>query len=398
MRFTVNRPEMLDAVKTALKAVTTNKTIPAISGLLIEADAENGVISITGTDIRTQIQRRLKCDHISEGGSGIFNPLLGSMLKLLDGETVEFSADSLNNRYAEIHSGTCRYTVPYMPGEDFPKIHLPFPEDFIAVKGLNSLIRRTVFAAEDASPDIHRASLQFVKLTFADGNTRAEATDGNCIAVSDSPHCGGGNLELILHKKALQMLSGIVKPDEDLYVGVAGKFAMFIKSDLFFASMMHEGDYLEGSRLIKRIQPAYKATVDGKEFFDLVSNVSTIFSTGDDQCVTLHLADDHLLMQSVTVAGSSSARINATDIVPTPDTGFHYKPKYLLNCLSHAQGPLHITIDGNGAMLLEANQSHFVVCPRGQVHIRVKEDEKPKAKKARSTKAKKTETAVPAAA
>ena len=108
---------------------------------------------------------------------------------------------------------------------------------------------------------------KIVKLAFANGNTHAEATDGMCAAVSDSPHCGNGNLELILHKKALQMLSSIVKPDEELYVGIVGKFAMFLKSDLFFASMMHEGRYFEGSQLIDRLQPAYKATVDSKEFF-----------------------------------------------------------------------------------------------------------------------------------
>ena len=108
---------------------------------------------------------------------------------------------------------------------------------------------------------------KIVKLAFANGNTHAEATDGMCVAVSDSPHCGNGNLELILHKKALQMLSSIVKPDEELYVGIVGKFAMFLKSDLFFASMMHEGRYFEGSQLIDRLQPAYKATVDSKEFF-----------------------------------------------------------------------------------------------------------------------------------
>ncbi len=397
MKFTVNRLEMLDAVKTAQKAVSVNKNIPAISGLLVEADAENGVISVIGTDIRTQIQRRLKCDHISEGGSGIFYPLLSSMLKLLAGETVEFATDGPNSRYATIHSGTCRYTVPFLPSADFPKTHLPFPEDFIAIKGLNSLIRRTVFAAEDNTADLNRASMQFVKLTFANGNTRAEATDGMCVAVSDSPHCASGNLELILHKKSLQMLAGIVKPDEELYVGIVGKFAIFLKSDLFFASMMHEGRYFEGSQLIDRLQPAYKATVDSKEFFDLVGNISSIFNTDDDKCVTLHIRDELLAMQGVTAVGSSTSQIAASDIVPTPDTGFHYKPKYLLDCLSHAQGPLHINIDGRGAMLLEANQSRFVICPRGPVHIRVKEKKEEKTKTGK-TKARKTETAVPAAA
>lgn len=397
MRFTVNRLELLEAVKTALRAVSANKIIPVLSGVLIEADADSGTLSVIGTDIRTQIQSRLKCMHISESGSGVFYPLLAAMLKQLPGDTVEFTAGDGKNRYAEIQSGSCHYSVPFLPGNEFPKTHIPFPEDFIAVKGLNSLIRRTVFAADDKSTDPNRASMQFVKLTFAGGNTRAEATDGNCVAVSDSPHCGGGNMELILHKKALQMLSGIVKPDEELYVGTVGKFAMFLKADLFFATMMHEGNYFEGSRLVERIQPTYKATVDAKQFYELVENAATILGVSDDKCVTLHIRDGHLAIQSVTATGSGTAQIDATNTVPTPDSGFHYVPKYLLNCLSHAQGPVNLSIDGRGAMLLEANQSRFIVCPRGPVHIHVKEPEKPKATKPKAAKSKKPKTAAKAA-
>lgn len=396
MRFTVNRTEMLDAVKTALRAVSANKAIPSVSGVLIEADADNGVLSIIGTDIRTQIQRRLKCDHISESGSVILNPVLAQMLKLLDGETVEFCSDNLRHSMVEIRSGTCTYSVPYLKAVDFPKMQIPFPEDFISIKGINSLIRRTVFAAEGKTDNVQRASLQYVKLTFADGNTRAEATDGNCIAVSDSPHCADGNLELILHEKALQMLASIVKPDEELYVGIVGKFAVFLKADMFFSTMMHEGNYIEGSKLIERLQPMYKATVDARELYELTGNVATILTADDDKCVTVFIRNGHIAMQSVTATGSSTAQIAAADTVPTPEAGFNYRPKYLLDCLSRTQGPLHVTVDGKGFMMLEANQSRFVVGPRGPVHIRVKEP--PKTAKSKTAKAKKTETAVPAAA
>lgn len=397
MKFTVNRSELLEAVKTALRAVSANKIIPVLSGVLIEADADNGTLSVIGTDIRTQIQCRLKCPHISESGSGVFYPLLAAMLKQLPGDTVEFTAGDGKNRYAEIESGSCHYSVPFLPGNEFPKTHIPFPEDFIAVKGLNSLIRRTVFAADDKATDPNRVSMQFVKLSFASGNTRAEATDGNCVAVSDSPHCGDGNMELLLHKKALQMLSAIVKPDEDLYIGIVGKFAMFLKADLFFATMMHDGSYFEGSRLVERIQPTYKATVDGKQFYELVENAAAVLDVTDDKCITLHIRDGQLAIQCVSATGSGTSQIDATNVVPTPDPGFHYIPKYLLNCLSHAQGPVNLSIDGRGAMLLEANQSRFIVCPRGPVHIRVKESEKPKATKPKTAKSKKTKTAAKAA-
>ena len=60
MQFTANRLLLLKAVKTALKVVRPNRDIPEIAGVLIEADASSGLLTVTGTDVRTHIQRRLR--------------------------------------------------------------------------------------------------------------------------------------------------------------------------------------------------------------------------------------------------------------------------------------------------------------------------------------------------
>ena len=54
------------------------------------------------------------------------------------------------------------------------------------------------------------------------------------MAVTASPHCADGDLDMILHEKALTVLDSIVKPDEELYVGIVGQVAFFMKEDLFF--------------------------------------------------------------------------------------------------------------------------------------------------------------------
>ena len=55
MKFTANRLLLLEAVKTVLKVVRPNRDIPEIAGVLIEADASAGLLTVTGTDIRTHI-------------------------------------------------------------------------------------------------------------------------------------------------------------------------------------------------------------------------------------------------------------------------------------------------------------------------------------------------------
>ena len=60
--------------------------------LLIEADESSGMLTITGTDIRTHIQRRLRLEHIEESGGMILKPILAEMLYLLTDEFVELES------------------------------------------------------------------------------------------------------------------------------------------------------------------------------------------------------------------------------------------------------------------------------------------------------------------
>ena len=69
MKFTANRLLLLKAVKTALKVVHPNRDIPEIAGVLIEADASAGLLTVTGTDIRTHIQRRIRKEQVEAASS-----------------------------------------------------------------------------------------------------------------------------------------------------------------------------------------------------------------------------------------------------------------------------------------------------------------------------------------
>lgn len=401
MRITANRKNLLQAVRTALKAVGNEQVMEELSGLLIEAEESTGIISITGSSIHTQIQCRLRNEHVLEGGSVIMSPVVADMLKVLGGETVEIG--SAYNRM-EIKSGTAKYNIATLEADKYPKMQFPFPEDFITVKGINSIIKRTAFATDTRSKDASKRSLEFVKLSFQGGKTIAEATNGNIAAISQTPHASGGNLDIVLHESALNILSNAVSPNDELYVGVAGGFAVFMKEDLFFSSQIFDGDFIEGSKLMAYVKPKYKATVDATALFDLTANVSSILSGSDDQCVNMTIGNGTLAMQTRNATSESRSEIKANGTIPTGAEGYNFKPKWLLDCLKQVSGPLNVLLDEKGYLLLQANQSMYCVCPRRAVHIHIpeKKEKKPKEakaeKKPRAKKTKKTQNEVAAAA
>lgn len=403
MRITANRKNLLQAVRTALKAVGNEQVLEELSGLLVEADEATGIITVTGSDIRTQIQCRLRNEHVLESGAVVMSPITADMLKALECETVEINCAC--NRM-EIKSGTAKYNIATLEADKYPKVQFPFPEDFITVKGINSIIKRTAFATDTRNKDASKRSLEFVKLSFRGGKTIAEATNGNIAAISQTPHASDGNLDIVLHESALNILANAVSPNDELYVGVTGSYAVFMKEDLFFSAQLFDGDFIEGSKLMAYIKPKYKATVDAGELFDLAANVTSILSGSDDQCVNMTIGNHSLAMQTKNATSESRSEIKATGTIPTGEEGYNFKPKWLLDCLKQVTGPLNVLLDEKGYLLLQANQSMYCVCPRRPVHIHIPEkkekkpkeakgEKKPKAKKSTKTK---TQTDVAAAA
>ena len=80
-----------------------------------------------------------------------------------------------------------------------------------------------------------------------------------------------------------------MKPGEELYVGIVGKYAIFMKEDMFFSTMLFSGHYLEASTILEKVRPVYEATADAKALYDLIDNISAVFAAGDDRCINVRL-------------------------------------------------------------------------------------------------------------
>ena len=391
MKFIVNRKEMYNAVRKALKTASPVNDIVITEGVLIEADADKRIVSVICTDLRTRIMCRVKALNVSESGSMILKPIVCSMLKLLEGETVEFYTDNLNHNEVNIKAGNAIYTVPFKDASEFPAVPTPYPQNMVCIEGINSLIKRTAFAAEDKQVDSKQKILQFVNLRFNGTTAEASATDGSFIAVSNALSGGGGNLNLLIHEKAIKSLSDIVSADETLFVGTADNYAVFLKEDMLFHTLMLTEKYVDVGATISKLSPDYKVCVDAGQMKSFVLNALALLREGDDRCINLSADVNMLKAYCVTAVGQSNTQLDVICKTPMLNGGFNYNSNILLECLSHLSGPIELYFDKRGFMVIASQHSRYLVCPRSAAQIRVAEEKKPKKEtKAKKSSAKKT--------
>lgn len=361
--------------------------IAAINGMLLEANAERGYIALTGTDILTRIQCRIQCNKIAEGGKIVIRPIVSEMLRLLAGDTVSFECDG---RTAKLESGKAQYTVPVLSAKDYPEIMLPFPGDTVRVENLQPLAKQVMFVVQGREEGAKQIDWQYAKLSFQNGGSHMEATNGKVIAVSASQHTADGDLEILLHHRTLQALSSIISATDELYVGIVDKYVVFMKEGLIVSSLLYDGKGTNGDQILGLVKPCYRAIVDAEEFYQALDNVSTIFTAKDDTCVNLRFNNESVHLESVTAGGLSKTDIHATYVTPTAESGFYYQTQYLLGCLKHMSGAIGVSLDAKGVMLLEGGGSRYMVCPRGPARIRTAEPKKAKSKTTGTKRSRKT--------
>ena len=89
MNITINRAELLSAVQKAAAIASEDAPLEPLKGVLLEADAAAGTLTLIATNIETSLEQKLVCT-IGEDDALVMNAkLLAGMLGLMSGETAQ---------------------------------------------------------------------------------------------------------------------------------------------------------------------------------------------------------------------------------------------------------------------------------------------------------------------
>ncbi len=388
MKITMNRAELLCAVQKAAAIASEDAPLEPLKGVLLEADAVAGTLTLTATNIETSLEQKLACT-VGEDDALVMNAkLLAGMLGLMSGETAQLLRRP-GTRVLTLRSGETIYSWSIGERGEFPKIELPFPEDTVKLSGIPSMARQTMFAT---SEDKDKPLMRCVNLMFTREGLKGVGYNGRCLVAAKGDDKSAGNISLLLPANSLEKLAGLCSDADEFNVGVAGKFLVFQRPGLTFGAMLMEGDYMDTDRLMNNIRNQFTLLTDVAELRRTLKTVAAVDPKGR---VKLAFDGGRITFSCKGELGEACQELETAPLTGTPQGGYWYLISDLMACLRSLSGTATLGIAQAGMLDLSTEGAYYMqTAMREPVAAPVVVQKAPKAepkkaeKKAKPSKAK----------
>jgi len=294
MKITVNRTELLTALKAAGKAVGNGNAIPIIGSYLFDITKESA--TITGGNMSVFVS--VNCNLKSDKAERVCIPAV-KLQRIVSALPEQPLTMTFANDIVTIKCDTGRYSIPYQSGTDYPKVDLADGAGFSLSGGLlPDAIGKTAFAI---STDDLRQNLAGLHISCTNGLLRIEATDAHVlstmqIATESDP------FDLIIPRTTIPILSGFELENVDV---VYNKNLITFKTGLLvITSRLLDATFPNVDAVIPRDNPVNVA-VDRLQLLAAVKRVSILADMNEllkmvvsDGTVTLTCSDVDLSQES----------------------------------------------------------------------------------------------------
>jgi DNA polymerase-3 subunit beta len=249
MKLICERSALLEAV-TALSSVAAART-PKEVLRCVKMTAEDGVLTLTSTDLEIALQFAITQVDIQEDGETVtYADKLLQILRESGDQTVTIESDGNDSH---IRGSDSHFKVLGFPPGEFPPIP-EFPEDEqitmeLPAGDLHQLISRTVFAT---ARENSRYAINGVLLVKTGKQLELVATDGRRLALAKG-NCKTGKeaaeeTRCIIPTKALSVLIKLVhEPDAEVQVALTENQALFRFAEQDGVSAMLSTKTVEGT-------------------------------------------------------------------------------------------------------------------------------------------------------
>lgn len=329
MKIICDSAELSKACMNVQRTVSSKSTIPALEGILIEAD--NGKVKLTGYDLEVGSVIILPCD-VSIAGRVVLNAKnLCDILRMVPEDIVSIECDDRN--ICKIKSGETEYSIIGTSADEYPE--LPSLNKFspVTIKQaiLKDMIKKTIFSVSTGERNpVHTG----VKFEITQGRIVLVAVDGARLAVRrediEYSEEENGELQFVVPSKTLNEIIKLSSDDEsEIEIRVGDRHIIFKIDEYEIVSRLLEGNFLNYKSAIP-LTYATRIIVPTKRLIECIERTSLII-TDKSSPVRCVIENGIMKFSSVTAIGTANDKMAADIEGKNIEIGFNNR--FVLDCL-----------------------------------------------------------------
>lgn len=252
MKFEISREALIKPLQLVTGVVERRQTLPVLSN--VQLVVENGVLSMTGTDLEVELIGRLPVDSASaEGEITVPARKFADICKNLP-ENASISCDLADSKLT-IRSGRSRFSLSTLPASDFPSIEesegtLSFT---MAQSALKDMLDSTSFAM--AQQDV-RYYLNGMLFEVSPSYLRVVATDGHRLSMNTHATVVEGftgKQQVIVPRKGILELTRLLGDGDGKVTVTIGSSHIRASTETFtFTSKLVDGKFPDYDRVLPK--------------------------------------------------------------------------------------------------------------------------------------------------
>ncbi|MCI5705417.1 DNA polymerase III subunit beta [Candidatus Pseudoscillospira sp. SGI.172] len=303
MKFSCEKALLQAAIAVSARAAASKSSIPALEGILLEADSE---LRLTGYNLETGI-RTVVPAQVSEGGSLVLSSrLFGEIVRRLPDDMVTFSSEDLT---VHIQCGMSEFNIQGIDPEEFPELPaverqnaLELPQSTLA-----DMIGRTLFAVSDneSRPILTGSLFEVIGDTLA-----VVSVDGQRLAIRREKleNKPGMDFSFVVPGAALNEVKGICSDTEETALVTTGaRHVLFKVGSTLLVTRRLEGEFLDYRQAISR-KSTVLLTADVRQLMASIDRVSLIISEKFKSPLRCTMEDGSIFLTTRTAIGDASDR------------------------------------------------------------------------------------------
>lgn len=327
MRIICDSAELSKAAANVQRTVSNKSTIPALEGILIEA--ENGKVTLTGYDLEVGSVIVIDAEVKESGKIILAAKNFCDILRMLPDESVLLECDERN--ICKIKSGETDYSLIGTSADEYPE--LPSLSKFSPVKMnlnlLKDMIKRTVFSVSTGERNpVHSG----VKFEIEGKNIVLVAVDGARLAIRREiiDREEETALNFVVPAKTLnEVLKLNCDEEQEIEILVGDRHIIFKMESYEIISRLLEGNFINYKSAIPMTSTT-QVMADTRRLIECIERTSLII-TDRSSPVRLIVDDGIMKFSSVTAIGTATDKMTAEIEGSKIEVGFNNR--FLIDAL-----------------------------------------------------------------